>query len=219
MKNRIAIYSALALLIVSSGLFAQEAEPKPLAKEGLQFSGGMFTGVRVVSDSDMSTAQVWHDDVGNSWKLGILYETEVGGAKARLQWKRPDLWDNNGYTTWDNFAYGWVNMFGGLAVLSAGMIDDGLWGTGNVVDSTFDNVKGLRLEVKPMDGLSLGFAIPIILGDGSRDGDGYNKKYQLLALPFMNMDFGAKYGTDAFTVVFGLKLSGHDGDTTTWDKV
>lgn len=215
MKKFIAVACMLALFVVSSGLFAQEEEkPAP----ALKFSGEYVTGISIQTPNEGDTqAKWWNDDAGASrLRLNLLYESDIGGMKARIQQSldpSSDVTvttkDNNdddvetsaklalgGHVAIGGWAYGWVNLLDKMVVISAGKIDDNIWGTGGVVDSNFDAVSGVRLAVAPIDGLSLGLAVPFAQGDG-----------QEVSLPFKNMNFGAKYTAPAFSVAVGLKLN------------
>lgn len=211
MKKFIAVACMLALFVVSSGLFAQEEEkPAP----ALKFSGEYVTGVSIQTPNEGDTqAKWWNDDAGASQlQLNLLYESDIGGMKARIQQSLDPEIDTTasgssskvtlgGHVALGGWAYGWVNLLDKMVVISAGKIDDNIWGTGGVTDYDFDAVSGVRLAINPIDGLSLGLAVPFAAGD------------QEVSLPFKNMNFGAKYAAPAFSASVGLKLN-DDGDKT-----
>jgi hypothetical protein len=177
----------------------------------LKFSGEYVTGVSIQTPKEGDTqAKWWHDDAGASrLRLNLLYESDIGGIKGRIQQSldpsidvttsspgSPSSVVLGGNVAVGGWAYGWVNLLDKMVVISAGQIEDGIWGVGGVVDTNFDAVKGVRLAVNPIDGLSLGLAVPFAQGGGEE-----------VSLPFKNMNFGAKYATPAFSVALGLKLN------------
>jgi hypothetical protein len=173
----------------------------------LKFSGEYVTGVSIQTPKEGDTqAKWWHDDAGASrLRLNLLYESDIGGIKGRIQQSLdPSISIEGSDTTFSGniafggWAYGWVNLLDKMVVISAGQIDDNIWGIGNVADFNFDAVKGVRLAVNPIDGLSLGLAVPFVQGG------------EEVSLPFKNMNFGAKYGTSAFTAKLNLKLNAKD---------
>jgi hypothetical protein len=204
MKKYIAITSALALFAVSSGLFAQEAaesEPAP----ALKFSGEYVTGVNIATPgSGDTTAKLWHDDGGASrLQLNLEYATDTGGVKGRIQ---QALNASSTYAS-DGWAYGWVNLFDKKAVISAGQIDDALWGNGGVIDTNLDAIQGVRFAVFPIDGLSFGFSLPLA--------------YSAITLEntFKNIIFGTKYASKIFSVSVAAKLNADEDDNTGVDLI
>jgi hypothetical protein len=216
MKKFIAVTSMLAFFAVSSGLFAQEENEEEKSAPVLKFSGEYVTGVSIQTPNEGDTRAVWwHDDGGASrLRLNLLYESDIGGMKGRIQQSlNPEFTmkiagsDDLKFTMLDHvaiggWAYGWINLLDKMVVISAGKIDDSIWGTGGVADVSFDGVSGVRLAVAPIDGLSLGLAVPFAPGNG-----------QELSVPFKNMNFGVKYTASAFTAAVNAKLNS-DGNET-----
>ena len=110
-------------------------------------------------------------DLGAEWTNGRV------GAKINLRQNVGELFTYSGanlsQSSWLDFggyypvitnAYAWVNLFSGIITVSGGIIDDDVWGTYALApDSTYTNtaydaVKGFRIAVQPIDGLSIGAA-------------------------------------------------------------
>jgi hypothetical protein len=110
-------------------------------------------------DTGDTTAYGQNDDagVGIRNRLTFGYAAGWGGAKIRLQ--SVDLG-----AVVPAYAYGWVNLLGSRIVVYGGKIGDDLWGTGQlpdkIIDKNFDNVNGVRVEIRPVAGLSVGFGLP-----------------------------------------------------------
>jgi hypothetical protein len=131
---------------------------------GLTLNGEVKTGLAVNTvadeneDNEDTKASGWNEDAGQVLRVRLTagYEADWGGAKIRLQ--------SDGGNFFPKFAYGWANFLGEKIVVYGGQIDGHLWGTGNfsltVIDTGLDALGGVRVEVKPITGLSVGFALP-----------------------------------------------------------
>jgi len=108
-----------------------------------------------------------------------------------------------------NAAWGWINFSDGLVKLSAGKIDDGVWGTTGYQGHDYSNDGLIRLEIKPSDELDLGLAFAYPNG-------GYEAGK--IGNFFQQTIIGAKYSAeDSFTVATALKLFSEEDDYTDGD--
>ena len=173
---------ALLSLAVAGVLVAQDAP-------SLKFSGSLQTGVAYDMGDDVEDPVLsnYAEDAGAAdyrLRLQGLYENGDAGLKFRLS--------SNGaapaVTT--DFAWGWVNLFDGMALVSSGYkIDNNSWRTTG--DGEFDyEGTGLKVEVKPMDGLNLGFGV---FANGT----------ELDVTPYV---LGVKYDVAPITFAAGAKL-------------
>jgi hypothetical protein len=134
---------------------------------GLTVTGEIKTGLKVLTKDDgiESTEDTrafgYNQDAGDVMRnrLTFGYTGDWGGAKLRLS----ALGSANLAPALD-FAYGWANFVGSKLVVYGGKIDGNLWGTGNlsvkVIDKGVDALNGVRFEIKPVAGLSVGFGLP-----------------------------------------------------------
>ncbi len=189
----------LMILAVAGGLFAQ----------GLVISGSLKTGMTIDNDG---AAFVNHSgDDENRLDINGSFAVENFGAKFNLRFY-DDL--GTGSDPFSNFkvsnAYAWVNLFGGMAKVSGGLIDDGVWGTGGDKDWGFATGAGLRLEVTPLEGLNFGLFIP---GDiKSNDGD-YDKDDKVnIADTFSELVIGASFSNDMIGIGAAVDIGGRDNN-------
>lgn len=137
----------LLILGVAGGVFAQD----------ITWSGSVGTGVFFqVGDKTDDDVIVFADDDDDGVpiiaKLGAVYDAGDWGLKLGTVGK----WnEDEGYMKFHN-AYGWMNFIDGILNVKAGMIDDGVWGTGEYIDTGFATGGGMRIEVKPITGLNFG---------------------------------------------------------------
>jgi hypothetical protein len=185
----------LLILAIAGGLFAQ----------GLEWSGAVKTGMKFLADDEHNgkdiTVDMYSDDaeVPIRLQLGGTYTQENYGAKFGARFDpaaltafgggvSAKLW---GYTY---NAYVWAEFVNDIVKVSAGRIDDGVWGTGGPEDYTIKG-DGLRVEVAPITGLNLGLMLraPVM---------------SLTIKDFLSETaFGAKYeGGELFWIAGGLIL-------------
>ena len=128
------------------------------------------------------------------FRLNLDVADDVWGIEAGIG--RGD--ENAPNRFWVYNAHGWVDPIEMLKI-RAGLIDPGIWGIGGEIDTNLANGLGIRFELSPMEGLSLG----VFLGDGS-NGD----PEQLLETYFKNMTaFGFSYAQeDLFEVSAAFRL-------------
>lgn len=201
----------LMILAVAGGVIAQD----------ISFSGQVEAGIlfEKVGEDDLKVKPYNADaEVPLRADLTTKAEWENVGAKVRF---RSDF---NGFigspgTTSDGqggtvsylspgsvgvtvpFAFVWANVLNDIIKLSAGKLDDAAWATQGDFDSNYDNVNGTRVEIKPIEGLNVGFALDIVNGAGVE-----------MDQFFLETVIGAKFVADPVTVVAAVKLDG-DADT------
>ncbi|MHB9293717.1 hypothetical protein Holit_02847 [Hollandina sp. SP2] len=219
-------------LALCAGVFAQEEK-----EQGLQFGGALKTGFQFqTSDADAEPAE--NGDEGGKYDPSIRLYSDDADAETRL--------DLNGSFTKDNYgvvfrlrtdtvitgpevkvnqAYVWADFLNDVINVKAGIIDDSAWNTGGDEDFHYSTGRGLRLEVKPIEGLNVGLFLNSQDGDlistaASNGKSGADAKSALEASIFakeflMETSFGAKYESDLFDFAAGLRIdSKADGLTT-----
>jgi hypothetical protein len=198
---------------------------------GLAITGSVKTGVRVEGSSQEGNpdyegggkggAQIypWNDDAGHSFRTEATFTYKNGGSgfTTRLRAQQQNGGFNNatpnsnGFQLIVPFAYGYTDLLGnGLLELSGGILDNGKWRTmdGFDLDTQLENDNLVKFEVKPIDGLSLGFSTfidwPKEAGSGKLTGlDGDEN-------PFSTTVVGAGYTTDLFQVTVSGRLNKKD---------
>jgi hypothetical protein len=130
---------------------------------------------------------------------------------------------NTDFTSWSNHtyiqaAYGWVDLFNNIVSVYGGKIGDDIWGTGQLggtaTDTSYDDVSGVRLAIKPIAPLSFGISLPF--GVANAGSVNATKYYQLKAKfagetfgdLFANSIIGVGWKNDAFAASVSLKLNG-----------
>jgi len=101
-------------------------------------------------------------------------------------------------------AHGWGTI-ADMATVRAGLIDPGVWTVGGWVDENISSGLGIRVEIHPMEGLSLGAFIPTpyggnVLEDSFKDGFGMGFSYAQEDL----FEFSAGFGLYISDPVFGF---------------
>ncbi|MDR2900632.1 MAG: hypothetical protein LBV20_03840 [Treponema sp.] len=180
----------LLILAVAGGLFAQ----------GFTLGGVLKTGLSVKGDDVIVNHS--GDDL-NRLDLNGAYAAEDFGVKFGL---RSDNVGGKAFTSQAielYNAYVWVDLFGDMANVKAGKIDDGVWGSGGDVDKGFGGGSGLRLEVTPIAGLNFG----AIFTAGE---DAAAATQTKLADFFAGAAVGAQYDVDAFR--FAVAAKGFNSD-------
>ena len=91
-------------------------------------------------------------------------------------------------------AHGWGTI-ADMATIRAGLIDPGVWTVGGWVDENISSGLGIRLEIHPMEGLSLGAFIPTpyggdVLEDSFKNGFGMGFSYAQEELFEISAGFG-----------------------------
>jgi hypothetical protein len=223
MKKLIAISSALVMLVASSGLFAQE---EAVVAPSISWSGEFKTGLQFrASDAESSlkdgetdksdpanyepadpTTRLWNDDAGTRLRLNGAYTNGDFGVNFGLQYKREEA-----AGTFDLYdVYGTMNLFGGMASVKAGRFDGGVWRTGGAENFGPTAGDGIRVEVKPMAGLNVGFFLtpPRDVGHVAdmKAGDF-----------FAETAIGGEFDNDMFRIAAGLKLDGTGDKSQDYD--
>jgi hypothetical protein len=194
----------LLILAVAGGLFAQ----------GLTLTGEIKTGVGVYSDfdSEESNFTVGHDDPfeRSRWRITGTAGAENYGLKFGLQgYWQADGSDNGGQVTesFDN-AYGWFETLDDMLKFRAGRIADKAWSTGG--DKGWDYSRGdaFTVEVKPIEGLNVGFALKANDGREGENGARLAEDVGDIGSVFGGTVIGASYNTDLFGVTATVDLDG-----------
>jgi hypothetical protein len=116
-------------------------------------------------------------------------------------------------------AYAWADFLDQVINVKIGSIDDSAWNTGGDEGFHYSTGKGLRLEVKPMEGLNLGLFLngpnkdPISTagwnGEDGKDSRAVVGESFILAKEFLlETAFGVKYEGEPFYVAAGLRIDG-----------
>jgi hypothetical protein len=204
----------LLILSVAGGMFAADVG------DGFTITGEVKSGFGVFSQDDGNDdngddtyIQAWNNDAGNAFRfrVNLGWAGDVGGTKFRLQ-ARDD--QEGAYVTLPK-AFGWVNLLDKKIVIWGGHGVDNLYGTGGIVDDNVDGEADLvRLEVRPIDGLSLSFGVPIPILGGSKaityNANTYNAEYSnklSLGNTFGASRFGAKFSNDTLTASVSARLN------------
>jgi hypothetical protein len=113
----------------------------------------------------------------------------------------------------------WADFLNEMLNVKVGRIDDSAWNTGGDEDFSYSTGTGLRLEVKPIEGLNVGLFLngpnpePILPTASHNGKTGTNERMALDGFIFakeflLETAFGAKYESDAFYVAGGLRIDG-----------
>ena len=186
MKKALIVLLALAM---AGGLFAQE----------VSFSGHVQTGMFIqIWDADDDVHVKADDDDAN-----VPLRTDFTASVDEGDWGvvigfRSDFQDVGFHN-----AYGWLKFIDMIKV-SAGLIDDGVWGTAGELDDNVSTGGGLRVEVMPIPGLNVGafFSYP----DGGIAAGKVANWFQETAIGF-------SYEADLFNVAAALKLYSKESTT------
>jgi len=128
----------LMILAIAGGVFAQD----------ITFGGQVEAGIlfeKADNDADL-TALPYNDDaeVGLRVDLNAAAEWENVGAKFKIRN------DDGAFAL--GYGFVWANVLNDIIKINAGLLDDAAWATEGDFDSNYDNVSGVRVEVKPIDG-------------------------------------------------------------------
>ncbi len=147
----------LLILAVAGGLFAQE----------LTWDGELKAGVRIgIPDKDMdmlAAMYAYNEDAGTGplrFRLNGNFSLENVGVKFRFQ--------SIGATNTKGdfvqllelpYAFLWANGFNNMIYFMGGHIDDGTFNTMGAEDTDVGEGYGAQIQVKPIDGLNVGFGV------------------------------------------------------------
>ena len=209
--KRILLCGILALAVAGM-TFAQWPDGFSVAgqvRTGLRmdFLGGQYYGVgkglTPIIPEDRSSVWMWHDDAGNRAQLDMKFVAENYGFRFIPRFQ---MIDNTTMSL--PVAYGWFEVMNDMIKVTAGRIDDGVWNSPSPEDRNYSNGVGFRVEVKPIEGLNVGWMI----GEDNRTPDTLASfpsgagKFTRPADLFGTSGFGAKYANDTFAVAAGLQL-------------
>ncbi|MDR0538959.1 MAG: hypothetical protein LBG74_00430 [Spirochaetaceae bacterium] len=169
------VLGLLLLTAIAGGqsLFAQDEEGG-----GLKITGQIESGIRLragneyskpVRDGDLDEKDkffidAFNDDAGKAFRSDVQvdYTTPNAGVSIRLRadddnFKVGGIPQSYGYSLLGH-AYGWFSFINNIVEVSGGMLDNAKWGTftGDIFDTNLDNANGVKLEIRPIEGLSLG---------------------------------------------------------------
>ncbi|MDR1955399.1 MAG: hypothetical protein LBQ30_00925 [Treponema sp.] len=228
------------ILALSAGVFAQEEK-----EQGLKFSGTLKTGIQFGTSNGKNEVEV-KDENGNviqtneyKHEPSIRLYNDDAGEETRFDLDGSYTQDNYGVVfrlrtntvvsgpeIEVNQAYVWADLANQLVNLKVGKIDDSVWNTGGDEDFHYSTGTGLRLEVKPIEGLNVGLFLnsPDSPADNPGKFDWISKvlwqgdegPLGVLAEHFLlETSLGFKYEHDLFNVAAGLRLDSEaDGLTT-----
>jgi hypothetical protein len=151
------ILAALALFLVMGIAAAQEIK---IGEGELTLSGGISSGLSVgfndSSDEAKKGTVTIFNDAGNfalRTDLNIAYTNGNAGLKTKLRVNNTHLGDKA--SVFVPYAFGWFNLFDGIIRPVGGLIDDNVWGTKGDLGKDVTGA-GIRLEIKPIEGLNFG---------------------------------------------------------------
>jgi hypothetical protein len=181
------ILVVLLAILVTGGLFAQ-----------ITFTGDVKSGLRITQtdkDPDDKDAKVrlWHDDSGQRFYLEgkVTFDDNFGVAFGFIG--KPD--------SATSVTYDYARLYGefldDMVKITAGSSTGTVWGTEGRLDTGFDSLKGVKLELKPVAGLDIGFQLRAEPNEPST---------MTVKQFFQETVFGAKYDSDLFRAVVALGL-------------
>jgi len=176
----------------------------------LRWNGSVDSGVKATwgdnvrdADGDKEVrVQASNDDGvdGARATLNAIVYNEVRGVKIGIkadsgwrEWPEPKEYSNLYFYN----AYGWVNLFNNMVNIKTGIIDDSVWVSPGAGEYHYSTNKGLRLEVKPMEGLNAGAFMNFGGGWGPLT----------LSQWVHETGFGASYNKRPFDAAAGVKLA------------
>ena len=218
------------ILAVSAGIFAQEEK-----EQGLKLGGALKTGIQFQTSNEKDAAgdelyepsiRMYNDDADKETRFDLngAFTKDNYGVVFRLRTNTV----LSGPEVEVHQAYVWGDFLNQIINVKVGKIDDSAWNTDGDEDFHYSTGNGLRLEVKPIEGLNVGLFL------NGPNGDAINTAWQngnkfaldpqydnstptpqfthstfLLAKEFLlETSFGAKYESDAFYVAGGLRIDG-----------
>ena len=178
------VFAAFLSMILPAAVFGQDNDgTQPAVTIGageLTFTGSLKTGLLVENDArkapnadgdgryaaKISPYSYDLDDgsgIQTQFNLGAEFANGPLGAKLNLRKNLGVQSDGGDFPDFEVSAgYCWFDFLEKKITVSAGLIDEGAWGTdalgGTASDTSYDAVNGLRVAVSPIDGLVLGAA-------------------------------------------------------------
>lgn len=225
------LFLVLGLALLSGGVFAADLPEglkiSGSIKTGVQVSGSTIDDNDYDADTGASDPIIkgYSDDLDNGeafrTDLNIVYEKGDFGIKTRFRVRT----GGDGIGNWDNpfsynqdlgsakggleinkaFVYG--NLFDKKVKFSIGHNTDEAWSTrsfsfdANSWNTGFDGKDGIKFEVKPIDGLNVGFHLGSQKAGNSNVFDGFGNGYPNYFV------VGAKYDQSLFGVTLAAKMN------------
>lgn len=163
----------IALLALSVAGVAFAADP------ALTFSGYVNSGLQYkMGDGNADALSAYAQDADvNGYRFnldGAFVNGDYGvNFRLRAQGAPSDTYlaDKDGVTLYDTgakiasnypflaYGYGWANLFGGMAKVKAGLVDDGAWATAGDIGDDVGEGTGVLFQVMPMAGVNVGFGM------------------------------------------------------------
>jgi hypothetical protein len=143
------ILVVLLAILVTGGLFAQ-----------ITFTGDVKSGLTITqTDADPDDkdpkVKLYHDDSGQRFYINGAVDFNDDFGIAFGFYGKPD--------SDVSVAYDYASLYGeflnDMLKLTAGATTGTVWGTEGRLDAGFDSLKGVKLEVKPIEGLDIGFQL------------------------------------------------------------
>jgi hypothetical protein len=188
MKTKL-LAGILMLALVSGAVFAQDEDGSPQVKIGkgtLTLGAKIVTGVEatwgdgIIAPNENSHGKSEYEEGGtvrmynenDDTRLRVEFSPDYinGNVGFRMRFRTDDAWVNGSRGGGSNvaaigvrYAFGWIDLFDAHFRATGGYLDvnSNVWGTLGDLDEDVAGV-GLRLEVKPIDGLNFGvfFRLP-----------------------------------------------------------
>jgi hypothetical protein len=181
-KFGIAMVLAAAGAAAASGVFAQEIKFDGYFNSGV---GLILSNRREIRDGNEETVEprfkafgVDSEQWGYRFRLNgsFINKDENAGVKFRIQ--SQSRTDRNGWIGLP-YAYGWVSFFDKKFTLNGGIVDNGTWSSGGILDEDQGEGLGILASASPIQGLDLGVGAYLISTQGGsnnnslfEDGDG-----------------------------------------------
>lgn len=187
MKKALAIISALAL--VSAVAFAED---------GVKISGQVETGIQAQTGDGADYVKTWETDAPGTTRIDLDINATHGDTGL---WYKLRSADGASAPTIANFKV-YANLFQNMVTVTAGNPDDNAWKTDADADFTAENGYGVRVDVHPVAGLTLGAKLntPASANLPAKYATG-------------EMSFGGKYTAEKFFIAGGYKLDSKADDT------
>lgn len=197
------------ILALSAGVFAQEEK-----EQGLKFSGALKTGIQfqATNEEDVDPSIKMHNDDADKetrFDLNGAFTKDNYGVVFRLRTNSVI----SGVEPIVHQAYVWGDFLNEIINVKVGKIEDAAWNTDGDEDFYYSTGAGLRLEVKPIEGLNVGLFLNGPNGDSIETAISNDPKNAVDGFIFakeflLETSFGAKYENDAFYVAGGLRIDG-----------
>ncbi|MDR1374864.1 MAG: hypothetical protein LBJ24_07820 [Treponema sp.] len=215
---------SMILVCAAAGLFAQD----------LKLGGRLFTGLRFEDENDAEAASIgFYNDEDDGYvtrldldfaltkanygvKIGLRNDW-LGGPDGTM---RPVL-DAAGTPTGTFImvtstglgiynAYTWADFYRDIINIKFGLIDDVAWATEGDEEFQVSKGVGLRVEIKPIQGLNAGVFLPLpdFINDAYAKDEFGGIPSAKLKHVFPEAAFGGSYEHDLFNMAAGFKLDG-----------